>query len=394
MRKQSYTVIGAGYGDEGKGNIVSHLAETIENPIVIRYNGGAQAGHTVVRGNIRHVFSHFGSGTLFYVPTYLAPSFISNPLLFHEEREELLQKIPTLPPVYVSPLSQISTPFDVYVNQYCELGRKHKHGSVGVGIWETLNRGDQMGPLIYSHLVTMSKDFYFYYMKRIWKEYVPKRFAEEGVVFAPEINVEMLLEDFWEKIQYFLQHTKPHLLLTLPHSSFIFEGGQGILLDQHISQNAPFLTPSCPGLNSAQNCLFPLNCDINNIIYVTRTYSTRHGKGPFDGELDHLPYEKIQDFTNLSHPFQGEMRYGFLNLERLRKAIIWDKFHAGERNILCKFSLAITCVDQLPSYFSYVTHGKEKTIPSSQCLSTISEYVKLPISYIGKGEGEVCAISL
>ena len=62
---KAYAVIGANYGDEGKGLITDYLCRQVENPLVIRFNGGAQAGHTVTTPEgIRHIFSHFGSGTL------------------------------------------------------------------------------------------------------------------------------------------------------------------------------------------------------------------------------------------------------------------------------------------------------------------------------------------
>ena len=59
MMKEADVVIGAGYGDEGKGHAVSQLVG--RDSLVVRFNGGAQAGHTVVHGRHRHVFSHFGA---------------------------------------------------------------------------------------------------------------------------------------------------------------------------------------------------------------------------------------------------------------------------------------------------------------------------------------------
>ena len=74
-------VIGSNFGDEGKGLTVDYLCHQGAG-VVVRFNGGAQAGHTVCLDRLRHVFSHFGSGTLRGVPTYLSQFFIVNPIMF------------------------------------------------------------------------------------------------------------------------------------------------------------------------------------------------------------------------------------------------------------------------------------------------------------------------
>ena len=80
-------VIGANYGDEGKGNVVNHLAD--KHSSVIRFNGGAQAGHTVVHNDIRHVFHNFGSGVLKRSRTIYGPEFAVDPISFFAEAEKI-----------------------------------------------------------------------------------------------------------------------------------------------------------------------------------------------------------------------------------------------------------------------------------------------------------------
>ena len=65
-------VIGAGFGDEGKGNMVNYLCKNSEKPLVIRFNGGHQMGHMCVVNEMRHIFSNFGSGSLVGAPTYIS----------------------------------------------------------------------------------------------------------------------------------------------------------------------------------------------------------------------------------------------------------------------------------------------------------------------------------
>ena len=74
-------VIGANYGDEGKGLFTEFLSQSPDNSIVVLVNGGSQRGHTVNDPTYgKHVFHHFGSGTLAGVPTYFAKSYLINPM--------------------------------------------------------------------------------------------------------------------------------------------------------------------------------------------------------------------------------------------------------------------------------------------------------------------------
>ena len=78
---------------------------------------------------MRHVFKHFGSGTLKGVPTYLSKHFILNPILFREEWEGLVKKKGVTPKVIVHPEAIITTPYDMIINQIVETYRgKNRHG--------------------------------------------------------------------------------------------------------------------------------------------------------------------------------------------------------------------------------------------------------------------------
>ena len=87
--KDAYAVIGLGFGDEGKGLTVNHLANKLDNPLVIRYSGGQQAGHTVIKDGYKHTFSNFGSGTLSGAPTYWSKYCSFDPVGFAKEYNKL-----------------------------------------------------------------------------------------------------------------------------------------------------------------------------------------------------------------------------------------------------------------------------------------------------------------
>jgi hypothetical protein len=102
MGRIAHAVIGAGYGDEGKGLMTDyHVALSGPGGIVVRFNGGAQAGHTVTTpGGQRHVFSHIGSGALAGAATCLSRHLICHPTLFFKEAAALRAAGVPPPPVF------------------------------------------------------------------------------------------------------------------------------------------------------------------------------------------------------------------------------------------------------------------------------------------------------
>lgn len=110
-------VIGANWGDEAKGKMVDYFASLASGPtVVVRHNGGAQAGHTVLTpDDKRHVFSHFGSGTLAGAATYLARHFVCNPLVFWKESRELIA-LGAAPVMAADPRCFVTTPYDMLIN--------------------------------------------------------------------------------------------------------------------------------------------------------------------------------------------------------------------------------------------------------------------------------------
>ena len=101
--------------------------------------------------------------------------------------------------------------------------------------------------------------------------------------------------------------------------SFIFEAGQGLLLDENNLDNYPNLTPSSTGSNYLYNLINNTPTDINiEVCYVTRSYMTRHGAGFLPHEKNKVELKKeIFDNTNQPNEFQGELRYGLIDTKKL-----------------------------------------------------------------------------
>src|SRR5262245_5598094 len=181
--RNATVVIGANFGDEGKGLAVDTVVASDPDAAVIRFNGGAQAGHTVVAADgRRHVFSHFGAGTLRGAATFLSRFSVLQPSIVSREASELAW-IALKPLVFVDPDAQVTTPFDVFINQWVEATRgSARHGSVGVGFGETIERYEL------GHALTVrdlgDDQCILEILTRIREVWLPIRLAKLGIPFT------------------------------------------------------------------------------------------------------------------------------------------------------------------------------------------------------------------
>ena len=137
-------VVDLGFGDSGKGTITDALVRQTDAAWVVRFNGGAQAGHAVVTGDGReHIFSQFGAGT--FVPgvrTYLSRFMVLHPGGLLREAEVLEKKgvEEPLSRVVIDPGAKVITPFHQAANRLREILRgDSRHGSCGLGVGETMH---------------------------------------------------------------------------------------------------------------------------------------------------------------------------------------------------------------------------------------------------------------
>lgn len=373
-------VIGANAGDEGKGLMTDFFchqsAAQGKKCLVVMHNGGAQRGHTVELPDkpIRHVFHHFGSGTFAGADTYLSEDFIVNPIIFHQEWD-VLTSLGYKPEVYVSPECKMTTPFDMIINQIVEEHRSgHRHGSCGMGIFETLQRSDDK--LSWSWWVTAEGYERREVLENIRDIYLPKRLKQYGIEDIPSNWVDIiknpgLMAHFLSDVEFMVRNTA----IVMPSwinlfDQLVFESGQGILLDQNNTDCFPHLTPSNTGimnpLRLIEDCIIQENLSIE-VCYVTRTYLTRHGAGPLENEC---PKESInpdmRDQTNVPNDFQGTLRYGKLDVGTLQNRVLKDFEPAKKYD--AKLSLAITHCNEcdVPDLsnmsldFLYYSAGKDR----------------------------------
>lgn len=342
--RRATVVIGANYGDEGKGLLVDYLASTSSGPTaVVRFNGGAQAGHTVVTPEgRRHVFSHFGAGTLAGADTYLAKHFVCNPLLFWKEARTLSDLGHQPQTIAADPRCFLTTPYDMLVNQAIEDARGDKrHGSVGVGFGETIERNQYPAFQLWkSDLADRDKvtgklrlirDKWL--LHRTHQLQLP-RFQKDDSRLTDE-----MLDKTVEAFCAFEAAVGTAGAEFLERKSVIFEGAQGLALDMG-SENFPHVTRSNTGLTNVLPIARALGL-LLDVVHVTRPYLTKHGAGPLPEERE--PDPRWTDETNTAHPYQGTLRFAPLNVTEMLARIDADR--ALDR--MGRYSVAMTCTDQV-----------------------------------------------
>lgn len=326
-------VIGANFGDEGKGLVTDYLCAQGAD-MVVRFNGGAQAGHTVVSPDLgRHVFGHFGSGSLVGVPTFLSQFFICNPIMFFKERSDLL-KLGVDPTVYAHPDCLVTTFADIMINQALEQKRgSGRHGSVGLGVSETVERS-----MVPELKITMSD---------LWNKIstLESRIAEICGPYAAfrigqPIDEPAMIEKFIQGCWLFADHVHP--LGIGQCKDPVFEGAQGLLLDQSNKEFFPHVTRSNTGMKNVRVLCTQAGITDIEPYYVSRTYLTRHGAGPLPGEDASISFK---DETNVEHPWQGRIRFAPLDVDRLAQRIKQD----GGSD---KYRTVLTHCDQLTAPFA------------------------------------------
>jgi len=373
-------VIGANYGDEGKGRVVDYFSN--KGSLVVRFNGGAQAGHTVVtKVGRRHVFRHFGSGTFKNAPTYLSRHFIVNPVLFRPEYQQLYA-LALDTNVVAHPECIVTTPWDMFLNQSCEKSKCVSHrGSCGCGINETVVRNQSKFKLTLRDLSSPNLPSTLFSIKDEW---VPHRVSELGLSYG-ELS-SLIREPEWayrflDDCRFFLKKCRVlplHEGDTSPNfSSFpdakhvIFEGAQGLRLDE-LGRDFPFVTRSRTGLPNVLDIIRKEGFnDTLDVVYVTRPYLTRHGAGPLNNELTAPPYAGITERTNVFNANQGPFRYAWLDIDALARTTKEDLSLATDVKTNPKF--AITCLDQMPRTFSVIAEGKLVMVTAKKLASMLSD---------------------
>lgn len=360
-------VIGSNYGDEGKGMATCYFSQDAAGKCLnVLYNGGCQRGHTVeLPDGTRHVFHHLGSGTLAGADTYFDYGFIMNPIFFVQEWEELHPDTKC----YISPYCRVSTPYDAFINQIVELSRgKDRHGSCGMGIWETRKRYESgVLSLKYADLVSLSDKDIMLHLRCISRHYLTNRLKEYGINNIPDEYYD-LINSYDLAKHYLMDLRKMQSVVEIRefediadrYDTIVFEGAQGLALDEDNADEYPNVTASKTGPQKPLSMVNDMDCEVE-ICYVTRSYFTRHGAGKFPTCCNKNEINPdIEDNTNIPNAFQGEIRYGhfdenaFYSRTHSDMASTWLHYTCP-----ITYSMLVTHMNYADDQFKKVTLAKE-----------------------------------
>lgn len=330
-------VVDLGWGDAGKGSTTDYLCETRGYRLVVRYSGGAQAGHRVVRSDGReHVFRQYGSGTFTGAHTALSRYMLVDPLALAKETE-MLEAIGVSDPlrlVHVSEDALVTTPLHAGANRREEMARGvNRHGSCGRGIGKTreyaidypddaLYVRDLLNPLVTSAKLRL----------------MAGRLTEFGLgAFAFDTDeISQAYQRFTRSVDVL---PDAGMIAAFSNEPAVFEGAQGVLLDEKWGF-PPYYTWTDTTANKALLMIEEAGLGRgNSTVYgLTRSYATRHGAGPFPTESIRLT-RALSDPTNPHNQWQQGWRVGDLDLIALDYAIRACGTRVDE--------LVVSCLDRL-----------------------------------------------
>jgi adenylosuccinate synthase len=381
--KVAKAVIGAGYGDEGKGLMTDYHA-ALGASVVIRSNGGAQAGHTVTTpSGIRHVFHHFGSGALADVPTHLSRFFVVNPIVFNEELVALVGTRRTT----VSPKAVVTTPYDMMINQIIEIQRGHgRHGSCGLGIGETEERSLHPEYRLQVSQLLLPTETRRVLLRSIRDEWVPRRLQKLGVTDIPAgfqdvLRGDDVIERFFVDCAFFMGYTRVLEDRDLT-GDLLFEGAQGLLLDQDYGA-FPYVTRSNTGLKNMVAIARETGIDEIAVTYATRSYVTRHGAGPFAHEDVDMSWLEMIDLTNQPNEWQGTIRKAPLDIDILIAAVRHDISLA--QGIKIAPVISMSCLDQIKDKATVVVQGEILKLDRDDIPALVEKHSGLKVAYRSYG---------
>ena len=329
-------IVGAQWGDEGKGKVTDLLAEQAD--LVIRFQGGNNAGHTIVRGEDTYKFHLIPSGIL-YPETLCAigNGVVVDPRVLIDEIDGLRRRRVDMSGLRISANAHLIMPYHLLLDHAGEA----KLGELQIG---TTRRG--IGPCYADKAARLGIRMQDLLDEKILKQKIyaamePKRLMLRPFAKDPALDLHTMTEDyraFGHRLEPYIADTPPLAWRVLEDGGLVvFEGAQGTMLDiDHGTY--PFVTSSNPVAGAACVGAGVGPKDVDDVWGVAKAYATRVGAGPFPTELHDEVGDRIRDARGEFGTTTGRSRRtGWLDLVALR--------YATRLNRLSK--LAITKLDVL-----------------------------------------------
>jgi adenylosuccinate synthase len=355
-------VVGLQWGDEAKGKIVDLL--TAEHHYVVRYNGGANAGHTVVKGGKTYKLSLLPTGILSsHMKAVIANGVVVNPVKFLEEVRTLREAgiDITGENLILSDHAHLIFPYHVEEEKLGEAGSAAAIGTTGRGIGpcyqDKLSRtnGIRVGELLYPDHLRQRLEVIVPRKNAVFRALLPE---------ATQFSAAALCKEY----AGYAEQLKPHIRNTghLLHralaegKSILFEAAQGSLLDVDHG-TYPYVTSSNSSTTGIWSGSGVPARKITRILGVIKSYTTRVGRGPFPTELDDGPEgigERIRKTGREYGTVTGRpRRCGWFDTVAVRHTA-----RLGGVDELCAMLLdVLSVVDELKICVAYNLNGERTT---------------------------------
>ncbi len=415
----SQVVVGTQWGDEGKGKIVDVLAENAD--MVVRFQGGDNAGHTVIVDGKKHVLHLLPSGALHEEGAcIIGPGVVCNPFVLLEEMEKLKQGGMSTDHIIVSDRAHILMPYHCYQDQLEESAAVNKIGTTKKGIGPCYADKYARHGIRYHEL----KDFE-HFKERVHENLKLKNKLFTEVYNAEPMDEEKIIADFEQirsRILPMIKETTSVINKAIDEGkNVLFEGAQACMLDINYG-TYPYVTSSSPTSAGVTEGAGVAPSKIQTVVGVVKAYSTRVGEGPFVTELENEKGEWIRDHGFEFGATTGRpRRCGWLDLVVVKHAhmlngltdIVLTKIDVltglDELNVCIGYEIDGQILDIVPSDQKEVARAKPvyKVFPGwkeditkierkedlpKECIDYIDfieEYVGVPVSMISVGPDRV-----
>jgi adenylosuccinate synthase len=331
-------IVGAQWGDEGKGKIVDLLAQ--HSDVVCRYQGGPNAGHTIVAEGETYKFKHMPSGILWGKECVLGAGCVIDPEVFIEELDDLEARGISTATVRLSGNAHLVMPWHVALDRASE----RRLGKLQIG---TTRRG--IGPAYADKSARIGIRVQDLFDPKILRQKIEVALAEKNVWLERVYGAAPLdLEDVAGRAERWAERLRPYIADTSllvdralrQDKVVVFEGAQATLLDLDHG-TYPFVTSSNPLAGAASTGVGIGPTRIDAVLGVAKAYVTRVGEGPFPTEIEGRDQERLRELGGEFGTVTGrERRCGWLDLVGLRFAARLNGFT----------TLALTKLDVLSSF--------------------------------------------
>ena len=344
-------VLGAFYGDEGKGKIIDYLSKNAK--YAVRFSGGNNAGHTIEANGMKFAFHLLPSGILNRnIKAILGNGVVIDPKVLVSEINNLKDNGYAVDNLYISEKAHVIFPYHIALDEMQEDIRENKIGTTKRGI----------GPAYcdkYERSGIRMEDF----ISKRFKELLKNNVKNKNIILKANKHEKLSFNEIYKEYKEYAKILKPYVTdtVTMLHKAIkaneiiLCEGAQATLLDIDFG-SYPFVTSSNPTIGGVSTGTGIGSRYINEVIGVIKAYSSRVGEGPYVTELLDETGDKIRE---LGHEYgtttKRPRRCGWLDIVALNYAIRIN----GITSIAMNHLDTIGKLDKIKICVAYIYNGKK-----------------------------------